>query len=191
MDVGSQVPQWWSGRLLVASPIMGDPNFERTVLLLLEHGEGGALGLVLNRPSQTSIDAPLSRWRDQATAPGVVFVGGPVSADAAICLAHAHRAAAPTTGWQPLFAGLGTLDVGLDPSDIGVAVDGLRLFAGYAGWSAGQLEEEVGAGAWFIVDAEAGDALSEQPADLWRRVLHRQRGAMSAIANFPADLSQN
>jgi putative transcriptional regulator len=178
----------FGGRLLVASPSLHDPNFERTVILLLEHGEG-ALGVVLNRPSDTAIDEPLPAWRLQAAEPSVVFVGGPVG-EAAICLAHS-RGSAPADGWQQLFGDLGTLDVARDPDEVGVPVDGLRVFAGYAGWGAGQLEEEIAAGAWFVLDAEPEDAFSPDPAGLWRRVLRRQRGMLSTVANFPADLSVN
>lgn len=178
----------FTGRLLVATPSLHDPNFERTVILLLEHGEG-ALGVVLNRPSDTSIAEPLPMWRTQAAEPSVVFVGGPVG-EAAICLAHSPRSGAGD-GWQQLFGGLGTLDVALPPDEIGVPIDGLRVFAGYAGWGAGQLESEIDAGAWFVVDAEPGDAFSADPAGMWRRVLRRQRGILSTVANFPSDLSVN
>lgn len=177
-----------SGRLLVASPSMHDPNFDRTVILVLEHGEG-ALGVVLNRPSETSIEDPLPLWRAQAAEPSVVFVGGPVG-EAAICLAHSPRSGVGS-GWQQLFAGLGTLDVALPPEEVGVPIDGLRVFAGYAGWGAGQLEAEIAAGAWFVVAAEPGDAFSPDPAGLWRRVLRRQRGMLSTVATFPSDLSVN
>ena len=172
----------------MASPSLHDPNFERTVILLLDHGEG-ALGVVLNRPSETTIDDPLPQWRLQAAEPPVVFVGGPVG-EAAICVAHSPRSG-PGVGWQQLFAGFGTLDVALEPDQVGVPIDGLRVFAGYAGWGPGQLEEEIEAGAWFILDAEPDDVLSPDPAGLWRRVLRRQRGMLSTVANFPSDLSVN
>jgi len=179
-----------TGRLLVASPVMRDPNFDRTVVLLLDHGDEGALGLVLNRPSDTAVDDPLPQWGGRAADPPVVFVGGPVAKASAICLARSSDGDG-SEGWQPLFGQLGTLDLALDPGDVGVPIDRLRVFAGYAGWGAGQLEGEIAAGAWFVVGAEAEDALSSDPAGLWRRILRRQRGVLASVANFPADLAVN
>ncbi len=178
------------GRLAVASPALGDPNFARTVVLLLDHGDGGALGVVLNRPSETVIDDPLPQWRFMAAEPAVVFVGGPVSRTSAICLARSCQPDG-STGWQPLFGRLGTLDLGLDPEEVGVPIERLRIFAGYTGWGPGQLEDEIAAGAWFVVTAEPEDALAPNPVGLWRQVLRRQRGTLSALANYPADLSLN
>jgi putative transcriptional regulator len=177
------------GRLLVASPALLDPNFHRTVVLLLDHGPGGALGLVLNRPTATDLDEPLPQWRDHAVAPAVVFVGGPVQPDAAIGLARSREAA--VEGWRPLFDQLGTLDLAGEPAALTPAIDGLRVYAGYAGWAAGQLEGEIEAGAWWVVRSAPGDVLCDDPAQLWRTVLHRQGGAIGAVANYPAELSDN
>jgi putative transcriptional regulator len=93
-------------------------------------------------------------------------------------------------GFAPLFAGLGTVDVAQDPDDVG-DVELVRIFAGYAGWGAGQLEDEIEEGAWIVVDADPGDALSDQPDDLWRRVLRRQGGMIAWLANCPPDPSLN
>ncbi|MFI5041651.1 MAG: YqgE/AlgH family protein [Acidimicrobiales bacterium] len=179
-----------AGSVLVASPVLQDPNFDRTVVLVLAYGDDGALGLVLNRPSETELGEPLPQWGDQAAEPPVVFVGGPVARTSAICLARCPESAAGD-GWQPLFGPLGTLDLGLDPEDVPVPIDRLRVFAGYAGWGAGQLDSEIAAGAWFVVAADAEDALSSDPAGLWRRILARQTGALAALANFPLDLAVN
>ena len=99
------------GRLLVATPTLEDPNFFRSVVLVLEHGEDGALGVVLNRPSETAVGETLPGWNPLASNPGVVFVGGPVSPDAAIGVARAGSAD-QTEGWSPLFGHLGTVDLG-------------------------------------------------------------------------------
>ena len=178
------------GRLLVAMPALRDPNFDRTVTLLLEHTEEGALGLVLNRPSETELEDPLPEWGPLAAEPPVVFVGGPVALDGAIGLA---RASAPgdTEGWAPLFGGLGTVDLRRAPEDIEVPLERLRVFLGHAGWGPGQLEEELAEDAWVVVDAAPGDALSEDPAGLWRRVLRRQGGRLAWLANHPLDPSLN
>lgn len=182
-----------TGRLLVATPSLRDPNFSRTVVLLIDHGTGGAVGLVLNRPSSTSVADPLPQWEDRAAEPAVVFVGGPVQTDSAICLAHTgpSRASEASEGWQPLFDQLGTVDLRSEPGRIGIDIDGLRVFAGYAGWAPDQLEGEVAAGAWWVVRALPGDALCAEPRLLWRAVLRRQRGFLAAAANYPSDLSMN
>lgn len=179
-----------TGRLLVAAPELRDPNFDRTVVLILEHGDEGALGVVLNRPSGIDLCAALPRWERLAADPSVVFLGGPVSPSAAICLGCTPPATEPD-GWSPLFAGLGTVDLDRDPEDLSVPVHDIRVFAGYAGWGTGQVESEVAAGAWYVVDAHPTDTASPDPADLWRTVLRRQPVPLAMVANFPADPSMN
>jgi putative transcriptional regulator len=175
------------GRLLVATPALQDGTFDRAVVLMLDHSDDGAIGVVLNRPSTTSVHEALPQWGDRAAEPSVVFVGGPVKPSAAICIAGSD--ATSTEGWQPLFGQVGTLDLGRDPDDI--PVEWLRVFAGYAGWTGGQLEGEIEAGAWYVVDALPGDAVSPEPGRLWHDVLRRQGGALAAVANMPADPSVN
>jgi putative transcriptional regulator len=204
------------GQLLVANPVLPDPNFDRTVVLLLAHQRDGALGLVLNRPSELDIDSPLPRWERLAANPSVVFVGGPVAPAAAICLARVPAGPAvdaggypdqsedafdlegedfaggpPAGGWVRLIGELGTLDLERDPDELAVGVDAIRVFAGYAGWGPGQLEAEIEADAWFVVRAEAADALSDDPARLWKQVLRRQGGALALVAAYPPDPSLN
>jgi len=178
------------GRLLIAMPVLQDPNFDRTVALVLEHTEEGALALVLNRPSETELDDPLPAWGPLAAEPPVVFVGGPVALDGAIGLA---RAAVPSEseGWAPLFDDLGTVDLSRDPEDIAVPLERLRVFLGHAGWGPGQLEDELAEDAWAVVESAPGDALCEDPDTLWRRVLRRQAGRLAWLANHPVDPSVN
>lgn len=195
------------GRLLVANPAMPDPNFNRTVVLLLAHQDDGALGVVLNRPSELDVDSPLPQWERLVADPAVVFVGGPVAPGAAICLARVPNPpidlspeSDPTAsglelgrsgGWMPLVGELGTLDLEGDPDDLAVKVEAIRVFAGYAGWGPGQLEAELDADAWFVVVAEAGDALVADPEQLWKRVLRRQGGSLALLAAYPPDPSLN
>jgi len=178
------------GRLLVATPSLGDPNFARTVVLILEHGDEGAIGVVLNRPTGTDVSDPLPGWQRLAAEPPVVFAGGPVSPDAAICLARSWPDEF-TDAYEPLLGALGTIDLSVDPDDVSAAVQALRIFAGYAGWAGGQLEAEIAEGAWFVVDARAEDVLSAEPLDLWADVLRRQRGDLKFYANFPSDPASN
>ena len=184
------------GRLLVATPNLGDPNFERTVVLVLEHGEG-ALGVVLNRPSGLDLAEPLPEWARAAAHPPVVFIGGPVAPSAAVCLARLG-ADGGARGWQPVLGPsgplsgmtgpVGTLDLDSDPDQTIPRLDEIRVFAGYAGWGPGQLEAEIAAGGWFVVDADAADPLSPDPEALWSAVLRRQRGSLSLFAAYPPEL---
>jgi putative transcriptional regulator len=177
------------GRLLVATPPLVDPNFDRSVVLMLEHGDDGALGIVLNRPSETTLDDVLPEWRVFASSPAVVFSGGPVSPEAVIALARAASDA--TEGWVPLIDDLGTVDLGRDPLDLGVPLGDLRVFVGYAGWAPGQLEGELDAHAWFVVNLARDDPFAPSPDRLWRDVLRRQRGETAMFAQFPDDASAN
>lgn len=179
------------GRLLVATPSLLDPNFFRTVVLMVEHSDDGAAGLVLNRPSEMPLDeGPLKAWEDVAAEPPLVFVGGPVQPAAAVCLARAAADAAPT-GFEPVVDGLGVVDIGREMAELRPCVERIRVFAGYAGWGPGQLETEIEEGAWYVLDADPEDALSSQPGGLWRSVLKRQGGHLALVSNFPADPTMN
>lgn len=187
----SEVPALSQGKLLVATPRLGDPNFFRTVVLMLAHGDQGALGLVLNRPTETPLGSPLPQWEDLASGPGVVFVGGPVSGGT-ICLARVRsEVAVPSDAYLPLQGTLGTVDLEADPAFVAPWVEELRVFAGYAGWGPGQLEAEIEQGAWWVLDALPDDAFSEDPEGLWRRVLRRQGGNLALASYFPPDPSLN
>ena len=178
------------GKLLVATPVLYDPNFDRTVVLILEHNDDGALGVVLNRPSSIDVDEAVAGWERLTTEPSVVFVGGPVAPEAAIGLAVVDGAG-PAEGWAPLFDGYGTVDLNRDADEMASGIDRVRIFSGYAGWGDGQLEGEIAAGAWVVVDAWPGDAHSTEPDDLWRLVLRRQRSRIAWLANYPLDPSLN
>jgi putative transcriptional regulator len=178
------------GRLLVASPLLGDPNFERTVVFMLEHSDEGAVGLVLNRPSGVEIDEPLEDWSRYTSYPPVVFVGGPVSREAVIALARAGGDRLEGS-WQAIVGSIGVIDLTADADLLGPAIDDLRIFSGYAGWGPGQLEGELGEGAWFVVDAVADDPFSREPEGMWRDVLHRQPPPLKRYALFPPDLRWN
>jgi putative transcriptional regulator len=183
-----------AGQLVVATPVMDDPNFVRTVVLLLQADEeDGALGLVLNRPSGTDVAEVLPDWSPLCAEPPVVFVGGPVQPNAAICLGRARPAAAPAASYSLLegLPGLGTVDLDADPSEVHRAIAQVRLFAGYAGWSAGQLEDEVEQGAWFVLDALPIDAFTARPDLLWKQVLERQGPPVAFAASYPPDPTLN
>jgi putative transcriptional regulator len=179
------------GKLLVARPTLLDPNFSRTVILLLEHGDDGALGLVLDRPSDTPVGAALPGWSRLTAAPGVVFVGGPVAPGAALALAlQSPGVGMHGDSFQPVVGALGALDLSLDPDALGSGTE-VRLFAGYSGWGGGQLEGELAEGSWIVADADEHDALTARPDELWRDVLRRQGGTTAWLAHAPGHPSEN
>jgi putative transcriptional regulator len=207
--------------------------------MLVAYGVEGALGLVLNRPSDMAVSAPLPQWAHLATEPAVMFLGGPVAHQAVICLARSasrgqgHPATPtwpgpqglpdPTSdptgvpgigipgigqaipgaqpgaadesavpgGWKQLDGDLGTLDLEGDPDAFAGRVSALRVFAGYAGWAGGQLEGEIEAGAWWVLDAAPDDAFSAEPDSLWKRVLLRQPEPLRLVAFYPDNPAWN
>jgi putative transcriptional regulator len=180
-----------TGRLLVASPLLGDDNFKRSVVLVLDHGEDGALGVVVNRPLEVDVAAVLPAWQPYATLPGRLFRGGPVALDSALGVVAVPGDDDEPVGVRRILGSLGLVDLDTPPEIVAGGVAGLRIFAGYAGWGKGQLEGEIGQGAWYVVDAEARDAFSDSPDELWRNVLRRQRGDLAFLATYPDDPSQN
>lgn len=185
-----------AGRLLVATPMLGDPNFKRTVVLIVEHEEvEGTLGVVLNRPSAIGVDQVLEQWTDLATEPSVLFRGGPVAPNSALALAMVPGQDEPV-GWRaldgaPALARLGLLDLDTPPRLLAPAITSLRVYAGYAGWSPGQLEAEIDEGAWWVLTAQPGDVFAADPDRLWRHVLRRQDGDMAFLATYPDDPTLN
>ena len=176
----------------MATPKLEDPNFSRTVVLLLEHGEDGALGVVLNRPTPLPLTDALPDWQHLGAAPAVVFAGGPVSADAVIALANGSPGPQDVgRGWVEVVGDVGTVDVGRDPDDVGSGVAAVRVFAGYAGWAHEQLAAEIREHAWFVVGADPRDVFTPRPARLWREVLRRQRAPLSLFASYPDDPNTN
>jgi putative transcriptional regulator len=191
-DVGmSHQTSRLSGRLLVASPMLEDDNFRRTVILILDHGTDGALGLVVNRPMQVDVSSVLPAWQPYTTAPGRLFQGGPVQLDSALGLVALPGNGQEPVGIRLLIGSIGLVDLDAPPEVIASGLAGLRIFAGYAGWGAGQLEGEVEEGAWYVVDSEPRDAFSDNPERLWRDVLRRQRGRLSMLSTYPDDPTQN
>lgn len=172
-----------TGRLVVAAPSLADPNFAHTVVLLLEHGADGAVGLVLNRPSETSVSSVLPPWQASAAAPAVVFVGGPVQAGEAM-IGLGRVGGEEALGGPPLLPGVTVVDLSEEspPADVQV----VRLFTGYSGWGAGQLEQELEAGGWFLVDGGPDDPFDDDPGRLWRSVLVRQGGMFSTVPEDPS-----
>jgi putative transcriptional regulator len=178
------------GKLLIAEPMLGDPNFDRTVVLMVDHTDEGALGVVLNRPTGLEVEAVLGEWSDLAASPGVLYLGGPVEQNGVLALAR-RRTVRPLPGWSPVLDDVGTLDLHGEPTELAGDVTGIRFFAGYSGWGPGQLESELADSAWLVVDAHPDDVFAADPDLMWRSVLRRQQGKVSMLANFPAHPSMN
>lgn len=173
-----------AGTLLVASPLLVDPNFYKTVVFILQHDLEGAVGVVLNRPSEEAVENHLPEWARRLEDPPVVFVGGPVDPAVAIGVVRSDRPAEPTA-----LLGVGMVDLGSDPA---AGTPGpVRVFSGYAGWGPGQVEAELEEGAWLVLEAEPDDVFTQNPAELWSIVLRRQGGKVAMLATFPLDPSMN
>ena len=180
------------GMLLVASPELLDPNFADAVVLIVDANadDGGALGVVLNRPSQVPVGEVLADWSDTVSGPEVLFVGGPVSPEGALAIGLA-RDDEPPVGFRSVFGRAGLLDLDTPVELVADGLDALRIFAGYAGWSAGQLEEEIAEGSWYVVAAEVADVFRDNTDDLWRDVLRRQPGELAWHSTRPVDPQLN
>lgn len=176
-----------AGALLIANPELPDPNFDQTVVLILAHGDDGSLGLVLNRPGPLSAAERVAAWDPALVGDGVIFDGGPVNPDVVIGLAVR---APGVTGPLPdgvmteVFGDVGIVDLDNPHGDAWRLLGALRVFAGYAGWSGGQLLAEVAAGGWWVVGAQPRDVSTDRPLSLWRDVLRRQRGPLALVSSY-------
>jgi putative transcriptional regulator len=180
------------GSLLVAMPALSDPNFAGAVVYVLDHNDSGTLGVVLGRPSQVEIRDVLPGWCDLAVEPGVFHVGGPCETDTALCLAACPGETGEPAGLRRVAGDVYLVDLDADPDVLDPGVSGLRVFAGYAGWSPGQLAGEIAEGAWACVPGSPADVLSDLAGpELWRAVLARQTGRLAVLSTAPADPSAN
>ena len=177
------------GRLLVASPSLSDPNFRRAVVLLLEHSDEGALGLVLNRPTPlVAREALPGTLAESMPDDERVYQGGPVQPEAVIVLADFTDT---TLAASVAFDRVGIVDPDADASRLGGAVRAIRAYGGYAGWGEGQLEQEIAEEAWIDASPASEDVFGDDPDGLWSRVLERKGGAWRLIARMPENPSVN
>jgi putative transcriptional regulator len=180
-----------AGMLLLASPELLDPNFVDTVVLLLDVNDEGALGVVLNRPSALPVSEVLADWGDVVEEPEVLFQGGPVSTDGALAVALASPGGEDAVGFRSVTERLGLLDLDTPTELVVGTVERLRIFAGYAGWGAGQLENEIEEGSWYVVPGQPDDVFRMDTHGLWRDVMRRQPGDLAMHATRPADPDLN
>jgi putative transcriptional regulator len=168
------------GKLLIAAPSLFD-FFRRTVILMVEHGEEGAFGVVLNRPSETTVTEAVPALGELAGAEQLVRIGGPVSPDSVVVLGEFSE---PAESPKLVFADVGVVDPGEE-----AALRRARVYAGHSGWSPGQLESELEREAWLVEPAEPEDPFTDQ--DLWPVVLRRRGGEYALLARMPEDPSLN
>jgi putative transcriptional regulator len=175
------------GQLLIASPQLIDPNFARTVVLITEHNDEGAMGVVLNRPSDATVADAAPELEQLVEPEEDVYVGGPVQPSSVMVLAEWNQ---PDDG-VPVFGRVGFVAAGSDPDELAITVRRARLFAGFAGWSPGQLEGELERDDWILEDARPQDVFADDPDELWSEVLARKGGEYALVARMPIDPSLN
>lgn len=182
-----------AGILLLANTDLYEPTFRRTVIYVVEHNEGGTLGVVLNRPSETAVHNLLPRWSNLVSKPKTMFIGGPVKRDAALCVGLLKVGADTDNvpGLRHITGRAVMVDLDADPETIAPFVAGVRIFAGYAGWTIGQLEGEIERDDWIVLSALPSDVLVPPRVDLWGQVLRRQPWPVSLLATHPVDISRN
>jgi len=176
------------GQLLIAGPGLLDPNFWRTVVLIVEHNEEGALGLVLNRPSETAVGEAVPQIEELVDPDERLFIGGPVQPSAVIVLAEFED---PSDAALLAFDAVGVLGTGSSSEELVAGVRSARAFVGHAGWGPGQLEGELERGDWILDPARLDDAFSPDPRELWAVVLTRKGGSYALVARMPPDPSVN
>jgi putative transcriptional regulator len=175
------------GQLLIAGPGLSDPNFWRTVVLIVEHSDDGALGLVLNRPSETTVGEAVSELEPLLDLDDPLYIGGPVQPSALIVLAEFDDVDAAAL---IAFEDIGVLGGGGQPGTPAGVRRG-RAFVGHAGWGPGQLEDELERGDWILEPARREDAFTPTPLELWGAVLTRKGGSFALVARMPPDPSVN
>jgi putative transcriptional regulator len=175
------------GNLLIAGPSLVDPNFRRTVVLVGEHSEEGALGLVLNRASEATVEEAVPELSPLVDSFDRVHVGGPVQPSAIVVLADFVE---PDRAGSLVVETVGFLPAEADRDELG-ELRRARVFAGYAGWGPGQLDGELEEGSWIVEPALPEDVFTVEPAELWSDVLRRKGGPFGVLAQMPLDPSLN
>lgn len=194
-----------AGDLLVATPRLVDPNFDRTVVFVIEHQEAGTLGVVINRASDISCASAVPRWASRFATEAAVGLGGPVEPQGLLALgatADPSAAQPPSPSdssggsaeaggvWRTVNGTVGLVDLTADPSELDAEVTAVRIYGGHAGWGPGQLRGELQAGCWWVFDSAPGD-LTADAATLWHDVLARQSPPARLLANYPDDPAHN
>jgi putative transcriptional regulator len=180
-----------AGVLLVATRALLDPNFADSVVLVVDADADGALGVVLNRPSAVPVAQVLDGWSEVVDEPETLFVGGPVSPEGALAVGLLRDGTEAPLGFRGFAGRLGLVDLDTPVELLDGSLEGMRIFAGYAGWGAGQLEMEIEEGSWYVVPGEVPDVFRQDPSSLWRDVLRRQPGELAWSSTRPLDPELN
>lgn len=173
-----------AGQFLVATPVIAGPPFERAVILMIEHDSTGAVGVIVNLPTNIDVSDVLPDLIVDVIDPPTVYVGGPVSTDSAVVLGRSD--VGPFTMMAPGI-GIGVIDLDEPPPD----TRAIRVYAGYSGWTPGQLEAELEDGSWWVLPATAEEALAPDASGLWKRLVSTAPGAIRFHTHFPPDPSLN
>jgi putative transcriptional regulator len=176
------------GQLLIASPSLLDPNFERTVVLIAEHDEGGAMGVVLNRTAELPVADAAPVLAEIVEPDALVHEGGPVQSTSVVILAQFHD---PAQAAVPVLGDVGFVAGDTDFDTLAPDLQRARVFAGLAGWGPGQLEAEIERDDWILEPALPDDVFTEEPGTLWAAVLERKGGSFALVARMPPDPSLN
>jgi putative transcriptional regulator len=186
------------GSLLLAGPMLTEPTFSGSVIALLEHDDDGSLGVILNRPSEVPVGDVLPGWDLAVTGEPVLFHGGPVGLDSALAVGllppqQLHATSPIAASMRIVQPGWGLVDLDSDLDVVTAQIPALRIYAGYAGWSTGQLTAEVHEGAWFVIDCvdPLGDLWTNEPSTLWSRLVARQDSEMRLLLHRPKDATDN
>lgn len=179
------------GELLVSTSQGSAEFFDQSVVLLLDCDRDGALGVTLNKLAGTALSAVLPDWTELVAPPRVLFSGGPVSPNGAVCVAKVHNPAEDPPGWRRVRDDVGLLHLDTPVELAAGGYTALRIYAGYSGWAPGQLEDELARGLWYRMASREDDIFTADPAGLWRRVLRRHGGAASLLSTWPSDPELN
>lgn len=176
-------------KLLLGGPHLHDPNFFRTVVLVLEHNALGAFGLVINRPLEVTVGEVVEPWARLGDRP--IYSGGPVSPETGFGLARLRDGAVAPEGVRSILGELHMVDLAGDVDEIVDTLADLRVFSGYSGWAPGQLDAELEQLGWIVVDATLDDVFHPDPETQWSDVLRRQPGELRRLADYPVDPGLN
>ena len=176
------------GKLLLATPELMDSNFHRSVVLVIEHNNDGAIGVVLNRQTEITSTEVLPKWVFSSGSDSLLFWGGPVQQESLLALGLLNQDSAALQ--NNLLNRITVIDLNQEIIDSELFTSA-RLYSGYSGWSPGQLNAEISSGGWIVAEANDNDPFVDQPTDLWSEVLERQEGFISRLAQYPDDPRMN
>ncbi|MBI3648156.1 MAG: YqgE/AlgH family protein [Actinobacteria bacterium] len=175
------------GKLLIAGPELWDPNFRRTIVLIGHHDDEGAVGVVLNRVAEVTVEEAVPPLAELVPDGERLFLGGPVQPEAAVVLAEFEE---PERAETLAFGSIGFLAGEVDPEEVG-PIRRARVYAGYAGWGPGQLEAEIEEASWILEPALSEDVFAPDPETLWSLVLRRKGPGFRFLLSMPVDPTAN